>query len=159
MTDAPRKSDRFIVPRSHSNNAEGPAAEGGEERERTKGNPPEHSTPRTQRRIRVSPALERVRQVAQRNRKQRFTTLLHHVYDIGGLRAAYFALKRTAAAGVDGETWQHYGEHLDEHLQSLSDRLKRGAYRVHPVRRALVRNVGTCRLDAKGEIQVEDPQG
>ena len=138
MTNASRKSDRFIVPRNRSNNAEGLAAESEEGRERTKGNSPERSTPRTQRRIGVSPALERVQQVAHGDRKQRFTALLHHVYDIGRLRTAYFALKRTAAPGIDGETWQHYGEQLETNLQSLSDRLKRGAYRVHPVRRAYI---------------------
>ncbi len=136
--DAPRKSDRSIVPRNRSNNAEGPAAESGEGRERTKGNLPERSTPRTQRRPRVSPALERVRHVAQRDRKQRFTALLHHVYDVEGLRTAYSALKRNAAPGIDAETWQHYGERLELNLQSLAHRLKRGAYRVHPVRRAYI---------------------
>ena len=83
-------------------------------------------------------ALERVRQAAERDRKERFTALLHHVYDIEHLRAAYFALKRDAAPGVDGETWQHYGEALEENLQDLSGRLKRGAYRAKPVRRAYI---------------------
>jgi group II intron reverse transcriptase/maturase len=86
----------------------------------------------------VSPALERVRHVAQRDRTQRFTALHHHVYDVGRLRTAYLALKRNAAPGVDGETWQHYGEPLERNLQSLADRLQRGAYRVHPVRRAYI---------------------
>jgi hypothetical protein len=53
--------------------------------------------------------LHRVRQAAQRNRKQRFTARLHHVYDRGRLRTSYLALKRDAAAGVDGETWRFYG--------------------------------------------------
>ena len=138
MTDAPRKSDRSIVPTNRANNAEGPAAEHGEGRGRTKGNSPEHSTSRTQRRTRVSPALERVREVAQRDHVQRFTALLHHVYDVDRLRAAYFALKRSAAPGIDGETWQHYGEQLEDHLRSLAGRLQRGAYRGHPVRRAYI---------------------
>jgi group II intron reverse transcriptase/maturase len=60
------------------------------------------------------------------------------VYELARLRAAYFALKRTAAPGVDGETWRHYGEQLETNLQSLAERLKRGAYRVHPVRRAYI---------------------
>ena len=58
---------------------------------------------------------------ATKDRKQRFTALLHHVYDVERLRAAYFALKRDAAAGVDGETWRHYGEKLEANLQDLSD--------------------------------------
>jgi group II intron reverse transcriptase/maturase len=60
------------------------------------------------------------------------------VYDVTRLRAAYLALKRDAAAGVDGETWQSYGQTLEANLQELSDRLKRGAYRARPVRRAYI---------------------
>jgi group II intron reverse transcriptase/maturase len=60
------------------------------------------------------------------------------VYDTEGLRAAYRALRREAAPGVDGETWRHYGETLEENLQDLSERLKRGAYRAKPVRRAYI---------------------
>jgi RNA-directed DNA polymerase len=52
------------------------------------------------------------------------------------LRKSYFKLKRDAAPGIDGETWRHYGEQLDEHLKDLSGRLKRGAYRARPARRA-----------------------
>ena len=65
----------------------------------------------------------------------RFTGLLHHIYDPSNLQAAYRALKREAAAGVDGETWRSYGERLEENLRDLADRLKRGAYRAKPVRR------------------------
>jgi retron-type reverse transcriptase len=68
----------------------------------------------------------------------RFTALLHHVYDLNRLRAAYLALKRDAAPGVDGETWRHYGEALEENLRDLSERLKCGAYRAKPVRRAYI---------------------
>jgi len=68
----------------------------------------------------------------------RFTTLLHHVYNLDALRTAYFALKRDASPGVDGETWRHYGEELEGNLLDLSERLKRGAYRAKPVRRAYI---------------------
>jgi group II intron reverse transcriptase/maturase len=94
--------------------------------------------PRTQSRAGAPSALERVRQAAERDRRQRFTALLHHVYDIERLRKAYLALKRDAAAGVDGETWRHYGEELEANLRDLSARLKRGAYRAKPVRRAYI---------------------
>jgi len=83
-------------------------------------------------------ALERVRQAAGRDKKLRFTGLWHHVYQVDRLREAYFSLKRGAAPGVDGETWQHYGEDLEENLQDLSGRLKRGAYRAKPVKRAYI---------------------
>jgi group II intron reverse transcriptase/maturase len=68
----------------------------------------------------------------------RFTALLHHVYHVETLRLAYLHLKRDAAPGVDGETWRHYGEALEANLQDLAARLKRGAYRAKPVRRAFI---------------------
>jgi len=83
-------------------------------------------------------ALARVREVAERDKVVRFTTLLHHVYNVEHLRAAYFALKRDAAPGVDGETWRHYGEALEANLADLSGRLVRGAYRAKPVRRVYI---------------------
>ena len=83
-------------------------------------------------------ALERIRQVACRDKELRFTSLWHHVTNIDRLRQAYFGLKRNAAPGVDGVTWQQYGESREENLQDLSARLKRGAYRAKPVRRAYI---------------------
>src|SRR3990172_3271799 len=83
-------------------------------------------------------ALERIRQAARRDRKMRFTALLHHIYNPDMLREAYFRLKREAAPGVDGETWAAYGETLEDNLRDLSERLKRGAYRAKPVRRVYI---------------------
>src|SRR5438093_1779756 len=138
MMDGRGKSASPVVPGKLLNKAEEPAAEAAEGRGLAKGNSPERNALRTQRRDSALSALERVRQAAREDRKQRFTALLHHVYAVERLRAAYFALKREAAAGIDGETWQHYGENLDANLQDLSDRLKRGAYRARPVRRAYI---------------------
>ena len=138
MMDEHGKSDSSVVPANLPNNVPERTAEAEEGRGRTKGNAPERNAPRTQSRVGAPSALERVRQAAKRDRKQRFTALLHHVYDVERLRAAYFALKRAAAAGVDGETWQHYGRDLEANLRDLSARLKRGAYRAKPVRRAYI---------------------
>ena len=101
-------------------------AEARQGRERAKGNKLESDASRTQGRSDVPSALERVREVARRKRNERFTALLQHVYDIDRLRKPYLALKRDAAAGIDGETWQHYGE----------DRPGRGtrSWRVGPTR-------------------------
>lgn len=82
--------------------------------------------------------MERIRQAASRDKRLRFTTLWHHVYNIEHLRKAYLSLKRNAAPGIDGETWRHYGEDLEGNLQGLADRLKRGAYRAKPVRRSFI---------------------
>ena len=138
MTDGRGKSDSLVVPGKLPNKAEEPAAEAVEGRGLAKGNSPERNALRTQRREGALSALERVRQAARKDRKQRFTALLHHVYAVERVRAAYVALQREAAAGIDGETWRHYGENLDGNLQDLSSRLQRGAYRAKPVRRAYI---------------------
>ncbi len=99
----PRKSDSLIVPMKSPNKAGPPAAEAVEGRGLAKGNPPQQNAPRTQRRHGARSALERVRVAATKDRKKRFTALLHHIYDVDALRAAYFSLKHEAAAGMDGE--------------------------------------------------------
>jgi len=138
MMNEHRKSDRPVVSAKSSNNADQSAAEGMERRGLAKGNPPRQNALRTPSRDSASSALERIRQAARRDRKMRFTALLHHVYNLDTLREAYFSLKREAAPGVDGETWRAYGEALEENLRDLSERLKRGAYRAKPVRRVYI---------------------
>jgi RNA-directed DNA polymerase len=132
------QSDRPIVPAKSPNKTEPSVAEGMEGDGLAKGNLGQQNAPRTQGREGAPSALERVREVAERDKTVRFTALLHHVYQVEHLRAAYYALKRDAAPGVDGETWRHYGEALEENLVDLSDRLKRGAYRAKPVQRAYI---------------------
>ena len=142
MTNGRGKSDSSVLPAKSPNNAEGPAVEATEGRELAKGNSPERNALRTQSREGALSALERVRQAAIRDRKQRFTALFHHIYDVERLRAACLAIKKDAAAGVDGETWEHYVENLETNLQDLSHRLRRGAYRARPVRRVYIPKVG-----------------
>ncbi|NIM97715.1 MAG: hypothetical protein GTO24_06440, partial [candidate division Zixibacteria bacterium] len=93
---------------------------------------------RTQSRLDLQQAVERIRQAARKDRKLRFTALWHHVYSKERLRESYYGLKRKAAPGVDGQTWQHYGENLEENLRDLSERLRRGAYRAKPVKRTYI---------------------
>ncbi len=138
MMNGQGKSDRPAVPEKSPNNAGQPAAEGMEGRGLAKGNPSQQNASRTPSRTDASSALERVRQAAKKDRKLRFTALLHHIYNLDTLRRAYLSLKREAAPGVDGETWRHYGEELEKHLRDLTDRLKRGAYRAKPVRRVYI---------------------
>ena len=138
MMHGREKSDSVVVPKKSSNKAEKTAAEMMEGRTLAKGNSQKQNAPRTQCRTRAHSALERVRQAAKADGKERFTALLHHVYDVELLQHAYRSLKRDAAAGIDGETWRHYGEHLKENLQDLSQRLQSGAYRAKPVRRAYI---------------------
>ncbi len=138
MTNGPGKSDSPVVPEKSSNNTGQPVAEGMEGRGLVKGNLPQQNASRTPSRTDAPRALERVRQAARKDRKLRFTALLHHIYNLETLRMAYFRLKKEAAPGVDGETWRHYGEQLEVNLQDLAERLKRGAYRAKPVRRVYI---------------------
>ncbi len=134
------KSDNFVVPRKPSNKGRGAprSAERVEERRLAKGNLGRQDRSRTQSRQDLENALDRVRQAAATDRKQRFTALWHHVYDIDRLREAYLSLKRDSAPGVDGKTWQQYGEDLGHRLRALSDRLRRGAYRPKAVKRVFI---------------------
>jgi retron-type reverse transcriptase len=132
------KSDRRVVPTKPPNNGHERPAEGVEGRRLAKGNSHQQTMLRTQRRVRMPHELERVRQVANRDRKMQFTALLHHVYRHDTLRRAYYGLNPKAAPGVDGVTWQLYGEHLDDNLQDIAGRLERGAYRAKPTRRSYI---------------------
>src|SRR5438094_5408933 len=132
------KSDRPVVPAKSPNKAGQPAAEGTEGSGLTKGNPQQQNASRTPSRTDAPSALQRVRQAASKDKETRFTALLHHIYNLETLRMAYFCLKKEASPGVDGETWRHYGETLEDNLQDLSHRLQRGAYRAKPVRRAYI---------------------
>ena len=134
------ESDGFVVPGKSPNKGRGAPrpAEGMEERGPTEGNSRQQTRHRTQCRQGLQHALERVRQAALKDRELKLNALWHHVYDIDRLRETYFSLKRTSAPGEDGETWQHYGEHLEANLRDLSGRLKRGAYRAKPVTRVWI---------------------
>jgi group II intron reverse transcriptase/maturase len=131
------KSDSAIVAAKPPNKAGPPVAEAVERRAGAKGNADQHSTQRTQSRKGVTQALSRVRQAARQRKKERFTALLHHV-NADTLRTAYFALKRKAAPGVDGVTWQDYEADLEPNLEDLRGRVHRGAYRPQPSRRTYI---------------------
>jgi group II intron reverse transcriptase/maturase len=140
MMNGRGKSDRSVVPEKSPNRVDtASTTEAMEGRDLAKGNPTGSNAFRlTLCRGDAHNALQRVRRAARKDRKQRFTALLHHVYNVERLRDAYLAVERDASAGVDGETWQHYGENLEANLDDLSQRLKRGAYRAKPVRRAYI---------------------
>jgi retron-type reverse transcriptase len=120
-----------------ANNAAPAATELVERRAGTKGNAGQQSTLRAQDRAGVSQALDRIRQAARHNKKERFTALLHHV-NPETLRLAFNALKKDAAPGVDGTTWSDYEVDLERRLEELHDRVHRGAYRPQPSRRVYI---------------------
>ncbi|MCQ4191039.1 group II intron reverse transcriptase/maturase [Methylocystis sp. NLS-7] len=133
----PEKSDSAIVAVKLANKAEQSAAELVEPRAGTKGNADQQRTRRAQNRGNVSQALDRVRKVARERKKEKFTTLLHHV-DVAMLETAFYALKRAAAPGVDGMTWKTYEQDLDRRIEDLHARVHRGAYRALPSRRSYI---------------------
>jgi len=133
----PEESDSVIVAVKPTNKAEQSVAEPVEPRTETKGNADQQSTRRAQDRASVSQALERVRQAARQRKKERFTSLLHHV-DPAMLRTAFYAMKRDAAPGVDGMTWETYEQDLDRRIETLHARVQAGTYRALPSRRSYI---------------------
>jgi RNA-directed DNA polymerase len=135
MMNGRERSDPAIVAVKPTNKAGQPVAEPGEPRAGTEGNADQQSTCRAQNRESV--ALDRVRTAARHRKKERFTTLFHHL-SLDLFREAFLALKRDAAPGVDGLTWPDYEADLERNLMDLHDRVHRGAYRALPSRRRYI---------------------
>lgn len=131
------KSDFAIVATKPTNKAGQPAAESVEPRAGTKGNANQQSTRRAQDRESVTQALARVRNAARQRKKEQFTALFHHLSP-AMLRTAFLALKRDAAPGIDGLTWQDYEADLDCRIEDLHRRVHGGTYRALPSRRRYI---------------------
>jgi group II intron reverse transcriptase/maturase len=136
------ESDRAVVPEKEPNKGgpgeKGPNAEVPEGRGRTKENTSQACTNLTQGgKEGVSQGLAGVRQAAKRRKGERFTALQHHL-TLEQLRSSFYALKREAAAGVDGVRWAEYEEGLAARLADLHGRVHRGAYRAQPSRRVYI---------------------
>jgi len=85
----------------------------------------------------ICPKLRRVQELAQAKRKERFTSLAHHL-TLEALGRSYHSLDGNAAPGVDGVTKEAYGQNLEENLKALHERLKSGEYRATPVLRVFI---------------------
>jgi RNA-directed DNA polymerase len=131
------KSDPNIVAVKPANKAAPTAAELVEQRTGAEGNASQQSAHRAQDRESVLQALERIRHAARQRKEEKFTSLAHHI-SIAMLRTAFFELKRDAAPGVDGLTWEAYEADLDRNLTDLHSRVHRGAYRALPSRRQYI---------------------
>jgi RNA-directed DNA polymerase len=113
-----------------------PATAGG--RRSTEGNTNTPDAPRTQsRETCASIRLARVQEAARKDKRAKFTALLHHV-TVDLLRESFHALKRGAAPGVDGVTWQQYEVGLEDRLANLHRRVHTGTYRAQPSKRAYI---------------------
>jgi len=133
----PEKSDSGIVAVKPTNKAGQPAAEPVEPRPGTKGNAEQQRMHRTQSRARMSQSLDRVRKAARLRKREQFTALFHQI-NIDTLRTAFYALRRKAAPGVDGVTWQDYEADLELRLKDLHSQVHSGAYRPQPSRRTFI---------------------
>jgi len=131
------ESDGRVLPTKCPNNGEQASAEGMEGRRPTKENIRQATASRTQSRTSALSDLHGVREVARRDKRTRFTALLHHVTP-ERLRESYYALKREAAPGVDGVTWYEYETDLDERVLNLHRRIHRGTYRAQPSKRTYI---------------------
>jgi RNA-directed DNA polymerase len=131
------ESHSGIVPMNHSNKGGRTLAESGEGRPLIKENARQPNTYPTQSGKGVSQGLAGVRKAARDNKEMKFTTLLHHL-TVDLLRESFYSLKRKAAPGVDGVTWQEYEDGLEDRLIDLHDRVHRGAYRAQPSRRVYI---------------------
>ncbi len=134
---ASEESDHATLPMNQPNKEEFSSAEVGEGRAWAKENIVQSDTSPTQSGKRVSQGLSGVRQAAKARKQERFTALLHHV-TVDLLRDSFYALKREAAPGVDGVTWQEYETGLEDRLVDLHSRVHRGAYRAQPSRRVYI---------------------
>ena len=131
------KSDKGIVPEKLPNKGDQSPAEAVEGRPLPEGNRRQTTVDRTQRRVTTSSGLLAVRRAAQTRKDERFTALLHHI-TVELLEQSYFALKRSSAPGIDGVTWQAYGDDLEASLSDLHQRIHRGSYRAKPARRTMI---------------------
>ncbi len=148
------KSDDPVVPAKLPNNAQGGAAEVVEGSGSAEGNAASETRSGHRAGQGAPNELDRVRRAAATDKEARFTALLHHV-DVDRLRAAYGALKPKAAAGVDGVTWEDYGQDLEANLRDLHARVHRGSYRAKPSRRVFIAKADG-RLRPLGVAALED---
>jgi len=120
-----------------TNKARRLAAEPVEQRTGTEGNADQQNTCRAQDRESVPSELDRIRKVARERKKEKFTSLFHHL-STDLLEEAFYELKQNAAPGVDRLTWKEYETDLERNIEDLHARLRRGAYRALPSRRVYV---------------------
>ena len=85
----------------------------------------------------MSTTLERIAEQSARNPDLVFTTLAHHM-TVEFLREAFTRVRRNAAPGIDGVTWQAYEVNLSANLKALHQRLREGCYRAPAVRRVWI---------------------
>jgi group II intron reverse transcriptase/maturase len=98
---------------------------------------------------------QRIAEIAKHHREEPIT-LLHHYIDEEWLTVAYHLLPKDKATGVDQQSWEEYGEKLEENIRSLLNRAKSGSYKAPPVRRAMIPKPGSKEKRKLGIPTTED---
>jgi RNA-directed DNA polymerase len=147
------ESDAVVVPRKPAKTRVMPV-EQVEGRTAAKGKSAARNAPPTQGGTSAPTFLQQIGERARQRPKEKWTNLLSHI-KVPLLKEAYQRLRKAAAAGVDGVTWEEYGEHLDERLLHLQDRIQSGSYHPQPVRRVLIPK-GDGKTRPLGLVALED---
>src|SRR5512146_2660137 len=127
------EADEGIVPRKSAKTWVTPV-ESMEGRAAAEGKSAARNASSTQSELDALTFLQRIGQRAKEKTKGKWTNLLSHVRT-PLLALAYQRLRKNAAPGVDEVSWAEYGEHLDERLKDLENRVHRGSYHPQPVKR------------------------
>jgi group II intron reverse transcriptase/maturase len=98
--------------------------------------------------------LHRIREAVERGRKDRFTSLHHHI-SIRLLTASYYNIRKDAAIGIDGLTWQEYGTELAANIGDLHKRVQTSRYRALPSKRIWIPK-GNAKMRPIGIQSIED---
>lgn len=104
----------------------------------------------------MSPKFRKVVERAQRDPKERFSSVAHCI-DVDMLRNAFERIRKDAAIGVDGVTKEMYGQNLEENLQDLHNRLRTKRYRHQSIRRVHIpKGPGSKKTRPIGISTIED---
>lgn len=131
------KSDELVVPKKQANNEASASAEFVEGRGSTEGKLQQSADSPTQSGIPIMSRVLQLRTIASRSRCEQFTSL-YHLLNAELLTLSFYRLKRHAATGVDGLSWQEYETMLFQRILELEAKLVRGSYRPRAARRIFI---------------------
>ncbi|MCP4651986.1 MAG: group II intron reverse transcriptase/maturase [Candidatus Omnitrophica bacterium] len=101
-----------------------------------------------------STKLSLLNQRAARNKKEKFTSLMHLITE-KLLAECYGELRKTSSPGIDGKTVKEYGKELEKNIKDLAERLKKKSYQPQPVKRVYIPK-GNGKVRPLGIPAVED---
>lgn len=100
-------------------------------------------------------SLRGIANKAANDKQHRFGDL-YRLLNEANLRESFYKLRKDAATGIDGVTFQEYEINLDENLRNLVERLKAKRYKAKLVRRKLIPKAGSSKMRPLGIPALED---